>query len=256
MSKKLAIQGGAATVPAGLEKSSFPTEASQGQVCSWPIITEEDITAVTNVLRRGIIWGFHAPEVSALEKEWADYNGVRYCVATNSGTSALHMAVAAGGVEPGDEVITPALSFLASATCILHHNAIPVFVDIDPLTFNIDPEKIKTKITGKTKAVIAVHLHGLCCDMDEINRIAKKHNLAVIEDAAQAHGAAYKGRKAGTLGNMAAFSLQESKNLTCGEGGLFITDDEDIFERATMVGRFGELVKRGIKRTYIIYEGL
>lgn len=250
MSKKLAMLGGAATVPEGLEKSSFPTEASQGQVCSWPVIIEEDIKAVTNVLKRGIIWGFHAPEVSALEKEWAAYNGVRYCLATNSGTAALHMAVAAGGVEPGDEVITPALSFLASATCILHHNAIPVFADIDPRTFNIDPEKIKAKITKKTKAIIVVHLHGLCCDMDKINRIAKEHNLAVIEDAAQAHGAAYKDKKAGTLGGMAAFSLQESKNLTCGEGGLFLTDDEDVFERATMVGRFGELVKRGIKRTY------
>ncbi len=250
MNEKLAILGGEAVVPKGLEKPSFPNETNPEQVCSWPIITEEDITAVTNVLRRNIIWGFHAPEVSALEKAWIEYNGVRYCVATNSGTSALHMAVAASGVEPGDEVITPALSFLASATCVLHHNAIPVFVDIDPVTFNIAPEKIEEKITKKTKAIIIVHLHGLCCDMDRINRIAKKYNLIVIEDAAQAHGAEYRDKKAGTIGNMGVFSLQESKNLTCGEGGFFITDDENIFERATMVGRFGELVKRGIKRTY------
>ena len=250
MSEKLAIFGGKAVVPEGLERPSFPSEVDSGQICSWPIITEEDIKAVTDVLKRGIIWGFHAPEVSELEKEWAEYNGVRYCAATNSGTSALHMAVAASGVEPGDEVITPSLSFLASATCILHHNAIPVFVDIDPVTFNIDPDKIEKKITRKTKAIMVVHLHGLCCDMDKINQIAQKHNLIVIEDAAQAHGAEYKGKKAGTIASMGAFSLQESKNLTCGEGGLFITDDEDIFEKAIMVGRFGELVKRGIKRTY------
>ncbi len=250
MSEKFAILGGEAVIPGGLEKTSFPTEASQGEVCSWPIITEEDITAVTNVLRRGIIWGFHAPEVSSLEKEWAEYNGVDYCLASNSGTSALHMAVAASGVEPGDEVITPAFSFLASATCILHHNAIPVFVDIDPVTFNIDPDKIEEKITSKTKAIIVVHIQGLCCDMDRINKIAKKNNIMVIEDSAQAHGAEYKGKKAGTIGDMGAFSLQESKNLTCGEGGLFITGDANIFEKATMVGRFGELVKRGMKRTY------
>ena len=250
MAERLALLGGDAVIPEGLERPSFPSEGDPGQVCSWPIITEEDVKAVTRVLKRNIIWGFHAPEVSALEKEWAEYNGLRYCLAANSGTSALHMAVAASGVEPGDEVITPSLSFLASATCILHHNAIPVFVDIDPLTFNLDPEKITEKIGDKTRAIIVVHLHGLCCDMDEINRIAQQHNLIVIEDAAQAHGAEYNGKKAGTMGSMGTFSLQESKNLTCGEGGLFITDDEDIFEKATMVGRFGELVKRGVKRTY------
>lgn len=250
MSDKLAIFGGTSVVPKGLESPSFPGETDPSQRCTWPIITQEDIEAVTAVLKRGVIWGFHAPEVSALEKEWAEYCGVRYCAATNSGTSALHMAVAASGVEPGDEVITPALSFLASATCILHHNAVPVFVDVDPVTFNIDPDKIEEKITKKTKAIIVVHLQGLCCDMDRIKQIAARHNLVVIEDAAQAHGALYKGRKAGTIGQMGTFSLQESKNLTCGEGGLFITDDEDIFQRATMVGRFGELVKRGIKRTY------
>jgi len=250
MSAKLAILGGKPAIPKGLEQPSFPSEVEPTDLCSWPIITNEDIQAVTRVLKRRVIWGFHAPEVSALEREWAEYNGVRFCAATNSGTSALHMAVAAAGVEPGDEVITPALSFLASATCILHHNAIPVFADIDPVTFNITPEKIEERITAKTKAILCVHLHGLCCDMERIVEVAKEHDLVVIEDAAQAHGAKYSGKKAGALGHMAAFSLQESKNLTCGEGGLFITDDEKFFERALRVGRFGELVKRGVERTY------
>ena len=250
MGTKLALLGGEPAIPEGVERHSFPSETDSAELCSWPIITDQDVAAVTGALKSGVIWGYTAPQLSALEQEWAEYNGVRFCLSTNSGTSALHMAVAAAGVEPGDEVITPALSFLASATCILHHNAIPVFADIDPLTFNIDPDRIEEKITSRTRAILVVHLHGLCCDMERIGQIAAKHDLAIIEDSAQAHGAEYHGRKAGTIGDMGAFSLQESKNLTCGEGGLFITDDENIFEEATMVGRFGELIERGVKRSY------
>ncbi|RKX68282.1 DegT/DnrJ/EryC1/StrS family aminotransferase, partial [candidate division WOR-3 bacterium] len=167
MGKELAIKGGERVVPAGMIKK-------------WPWITEEDKKAILEALDRGILWGVNAPNVKALEEGWAEYVGTKYCLTANSGTAALHMAVAAVGIEPGDEVITSAYTFLASASCILHQLGIPVFVDIDPDTLNIDPRKIEERITEKTRAIIPVHLHGLPADMDPINELAKKHNLAVI----------------------------------------------------------------------------
>ncbi|MCK5156350.1 MAG: DegT/DnrJ/EryC1/StrS family aminotransferase [Spirochaetales bacterium] len=241
MSKKLAINGGKRTVPEGFERP-------------WPLITAEDKKAVMDVLDRGVLWGVSAPEVTALQEEWAKYVGTRHCLAVNSGTAALHIALAAAGISPGDEVITSAFSFLASSSCILHHNAIPVFVDIDPKTFNIDPKQIEEKISEKTKAIIPVHIHGLPADMDSINRIAKKYNLVVIEDACQAHGATYKGIKAGALGDMSAFSLNTTKNLAGGEGGLFNTNNEEYSDKAAMVRMFGEIPqKKGQKRDYNAY---
>ena len=171
MSEKLAICGGKKVVPERLK-------------IKWPVITDEDKKAVNEVLDSGILFGPYSPQVVALQEEFAKYIGTKYCIAMNSGTAALHAAIAAADIGPGDEVITPAFSFLASATCILHHNAIPVFADIDPVTYNIDPKKIEEKITEKTKAIIPVHIHGLPADMDEILAIARKHNLIVIEDAA------------------------------------------------------------------------
>ena len=206
MGQRLAIEGGPKTVPHGLEKP-------------WPIITQNDIDAVVKVLKRGILWGPMAPEAEALQKEWAEYVDTKYCLVVNSGTAAIHACVAGVGVEAGDEVIIPAFTFGATAQAVLCQNGIPVFVDIDPKTLNIDPNKIEEKITDKTKAIIVVHIHGLPCDMDETNKIAKKHNLAVIEDAAHAHGSTYKGRKAGNLGDMGAFSLNGTKHLPAGEGG-------------------------------------
>jgi len=165
------------------------------------------------------------PQMIALQDEWAKYVGTKHCLVTNSGTAALHMTVAATGVGPGDEVITSAFTFLASASCVLHHNGIPVFVDIDSRTFTMDPKKIEEKI-------------------------AKKHNLAVIEDACQAHGAKYKGRKVGTLGDMAAFSLNSTKNLQAADAGLFNTDRDDYRDLAARVRMFGEDVKPGESRKY------
>ncbi|MGQ9626829.1 MAG: DegT/DnrJ/EryC1/StrS family aminotransferase [Anaerolineae bacterium] len=237
---KLAIHGGERTVPPGLE-------------VHWPVITEEDKKAVLAVLERGIIWGAYAPEVKALQEEWAKYLGVKYCIALNSGTAALHCAVAAADVGPGDEVITSAFSFLASAVSILHHNAIPIFVDIDPKTFNIDVKKIEEKITERTKAIIPVDIHGLPADMDEINAIARKYNLVVIEDAAQAHGSQYKGRMAGSLGDMGIFSLNTTKNLPGGEGGLFVTNSEEYRGKANMTRIFGEYLTEGEGRSYKSY---
>ena len=151
------------------------------------------------------------------------------------------MAIAAVGVQPGDEVITPAYSWTSSATCILHHNAVPVFVDIDPATYNMDPAEIEAKITERTRAIVVVHLCGLAADLDAIMAIAERHHLPVVEDCCQAHGAEYGGRKVGTFGAAAAFSLNGQKLLSAGEGGLFVTRDREVWERAAAVQQFGEI---------------
>ncbi len=226
--RKLAALGGPRAVPGGLQKG-------------WPLITEEDKAAVMKVLERGVLWGTGAPETRALEKEWSEFIGTKHCIATNGGTAALHMGVAAAGIEPGDEVITCAFSWLASASCIIHHNGIPVFVDIQPRTFNIDPAKIEERITPETRAIIPVHLFGLPADMGEINAIAKKRNLIVIEDACQSHGAMYKGKRAGNLADMAAFSLNATKNLPGGEGGLFNTNNDEFADKAEALRMFNEI---------------
>jgi dTDP-4-amino-4,6-dideoxygalactose transaminase len=206
----------------------------------WPIITEDDKKQVMESLESRILTGPYGPQLRGAETEFAQWVGAKHCLMTNSGTAALHMAVEAAQVGPGDEVILPSFTFLATALAVLHNNAVPVFVDIDPDTFNIDPSKIKAKITPRTKAVIAVHLHGLCADIDPIKEICARHNLLLIEDAAQAHGATYKGRKAGTLGDMAIFSVQASKNLPCGEGGFFVTSNDALADRANKMRLFGQ----------------
>ncbi|MBI2914984.1 MAG: DegT/DnrJ/EryC1/StrS family aminotransferase [Firmicutes bacterium] len=202
------------------------------------------------VMDRGEFWGTHAPEVDALQREWAEYIGTKHALVTNSGTAALHIAVAAAGVGPGDEVITSALTFVASAHAIMQQNAVPVFADIDPRTYNIDPAGVGARITERTRAIIPVHLHGMPADMDEINAVAAQHGLLVIEDACQAHGATYKGRKAGALGDMAAFSLNGSKNLPGGEGGLFNTTSDELKRRADLVRVLGEDIQPGVERDY------
>ena len=205
------------------------------------------------VLDRGVLWGAGAPEASALEKEWAQWLGTGYCLATNSGTAALHMAVASVGIGPGDEVITTPFSWTSTATCILHHNAIPVFADIEPRTCNIDPAKIEERITPSTKAILPVHLYGLPADMDPILDIARRHDLRVIEDCCQAHGAEYKGRRVGTLGDVAAFSLNALKNLSGGEGGLLVTNSEHTWQQAARVQQFGEQRLKDGTREYNAY---
>ena len=224
---KLAIDGGKRTVP-------------EGAIKPWPPIGQMDRDAVLRVFDNQIVCGAGAPETVALQKEWAEYVGRKHCLATNSGTAALHMSLAAAQIGVGDEVIVPAYTFLASASCILHANAIPIFVDIDERTYNIDVSKIEEKITDRTKAILPVHLHGLPADLDEILAIAKRHNLMVIEDACQAHGAEYKGKKVGSFGEMAAFSQNSSKNLCGGEGGFFVTDDDTYMMRGDMLRMFGD----------------
>ncbi|MDP6439896.1 MAG: DegT/DnrJ/EryC1/StrS family aminotransferase [Candidatus Brocadiia bacterium] len=226
---RLAVAGGRPVVP-------------KGTIRSWPVLDATDRKAVLRVLERGIVAGGTAPEAVKLEKEWAKYCGRKFCLATNSGTAALQMALAAAQVGPGSEVITSAFTFLASASCALHQNAVPVFVDIDPRTYNMDPKKIEAAITRRTKAIIVPHVQGLMADMDRIVRVAKKHNLVVIEDAAQAHGATYKGKVSGSIGDMACFSLNNLKNFCGGEGGLLVTDDETWAHRAGLVRMFGDEV--------------
>ncbi|HET6486969.1 MAG TPA: DegT/DnrJ/EryC1/StrS family aminotransferase [Spirochaetia bacterium] len=236
----LAIRGGRKAVPDGFIKP-------------WPEIRQEDKDAVMRVLDRGILWGGTAPEVTKLQEEWARYIGTKYCLATNSGTAALHMAVAGVGIQPGDEVITTAFSWTSTATCILHHNGIPVFVDIKPDTMIIDEDKIEEKITDKTRAIIPVHLYGLSCDLDKVMAIARRHNLKVIEDCCQAHGAEYRGKRVGRIGNVGAFSLNGNKNLAAGDGGLLVTDDEEVYQAAARVQQFGENRHEDGSRDYNAY---
>jgi len=248
---KLAIHGGEKVLPKGMLGID---NVDLGTLPKWPIITQKEKDAVADTLDSGILMGAFAPQVSALQREWARYIGTKYCMATGSGTAALHIAVKGAGLKPGDEVITSALTFVASAFGALQTNAIPVFVDIDPKTYNIDPDKIEAKITEKTKAIIPVHLHGLPADMDKIMQIAKKYGLVVIEDACQAHGAYYKGKKVGTLGHISTFSLNGSKNLPGTEGGLLNTDDEKFFFEARKVRDLGEIIEEGVERDYNAFE--
>ncbi len=180
-------------------------------------------------------------EVQAFEREFAAYCGVKQCVAVNSGTSALHLALLAVGVQAGDEVITTPNTFIATAEAISYTGAKPVFVDIDPRTANIDPGKIAAAVTPNTRAILPVHLYGLPAEMDPIMEIAAQHHLAVIEDACQAHGARYHGKRVGSIGNAAAFSFYPSKNLGAyGEGGALTTNDDALAAKARALRSHGE----------------
>lgn len=226
-----------------------------GAIKPWPWITQQDRDAVMKALDTAVLWGVddtRVPNVCALEKGWAKYVGTEYCIGANSGTAALHMAVSACGIGPGDEVIVPAFTFTASASCVLHHNGIPIFVDVEPGGCNIDPTKIEEKINDHTKAIVAVDLLGLPADMDPINEIAQRHNLVVIEDTSQAHGATYKGKKVGSLADIGAGSIQASKLLPAGgEAGLITTNSKEYFDKAALVRTFGEqAVAPGMPREY------
>ena len=175
----------------------------------------------------------------ALEQRFAARLGRRYAVALNSGTSTLHAALEAVGVRAGDEVISPALTVIMDTTATLHANAVPVYADIDPRTFNIDPADVAKKITSRTKAIIAVSLYGLPADFDPIVALAKQHGIAVIEDNAQCVLSRYKDRLAGTIGDLASYSFENTKHISCGEGGMIITDDEALAERVRKIGGHG-----------------
>ena len=201
-----------------------------------PIIGDEEKKAVLEVLDSGIL--AQGPRVAAFEEGFARMCGVKHAIATSSGTTALHLALLAHGIGEGNEVITSPFTFIASANSVLYAGGTPVFVDIDPRTFNMDVSKIEAAITPRTKAILPVLLYGLTCDMDAIMAIAKKHNLAVIEDACQAHAAEFKGKRAGSFGT-GTFSFYPTKNMTSAEGGMITTDDDTIAEECKVIRNHG-----------------
>ena len=199
-------------------------------------ISDDIQKAVTQVLQSGQL--AEGPAVKEFENRFSKFIGTQHAIAVNNGTAALHVALLASGVSSGDEVITTPFSFIASANCCLYCGAIPVFADIDIGTFNISPKAIEAKITPKTKAVIVVHLYGQPSDMNEIMAICKKHNLILIEDACQAHGAEYRGQKTGSFG-VGCFSFYATKNMLTGEGGMITTNDDSIAEKAVAIRNHG-----------------
>ena len=235
----LAINGGEPAVPAGL---TFRT---------WPQVAADDEAMVLASLRQDK--HSFGPHAEMLQDEFASWNGNRFCMATNSGTAALHMCVAACDVGPGDEVITTALSWTSSASAIVHHNAIPLFADVDWESMTIDASRIEALVSERTRAILVVHYWGIACDMDAILAIARRHGLAVIEDACQAHGSTCKGRRTGTLGDVAAFSVNQNKNLCGGEGGFFVSDDEAKFTKGKAVTSFSDMRPPEAGRDYHDY---
>jgi perosamine synthetase len=240
--QKLAMFGGERILPKG--KGSMP----------WPIVTNRDREAVLRVLDsdRFVSNAEGEDEVVSLEAEFAEHVGVRHCAGVANGTVAISLALAALGVGPGDEVLVPALTFIGTALGVVNVPATPVFVDVDPITFNMDPERAAAAITPRTKAIVAVHLHGVVADMEALRALADRHGLALVEDAAQAHGATYRGQAAGGLGDVACFSINATKNLpTCGEGGLVTSHDGALVEQIVMRRQFGEVIDERRGRSYV-----
>ena len=232
--QKLALEGGSTAVPAHLVDHDWERYRKAGK---------EEIDAVVEVMRSGhlsIAVPVGMPQSEALEKAFCEWTRAKYALAVCNGTAALHCAVAGVGVEAGDEVIVPAFSFIASALAVLHHNAIPVFVDIDPETYTIDTSKIEAEITERTRAIMAVHVYGLPADMDAVKEIAGRHGLKVVEDSAQAYGSLYRGQMTGTIGDAAGFSMCTTKQLMTGEGGLMTSNSKEVYDRAAMTRLFGE----------------
>ncbi len=207
---------------------------------SAPVLGNDEIEAVKDVLKLGML--AQGPKVEQFEEAFASYIGTRYAIATSNGTAALHIALLAAGIGKDDEVITTPFSFIATANAILFCGARPIFVDIDENTFNINPSLIYGKITPRTKAILPVHLYGHPCDMKEIVKLCDEHNLALVEDACQAHGAEHRGKKVGSFG-IGCFSFYPTKNLTTGEGGMITTDDKDIAQKARMIRNHGQKEK-------------
>lgn len=205
-----------------------------------PMIGEEEKAAVMAVLDSGQL--AQGSVVADFEAAFAAYCGVRHAIATSNGTTALHVALLAHGLGPGDEVITTPFTFIASANSMLYVGATPVFVDIDPISFNIDPDQIEAAITPRTKAIMPIHLYGNPAEMGRIMDIAAKHGLVVIEDAAQAHGSSIDGKRAGSWGT-GCFSFYPTKNITTGEGGIVTTDDDCVADRARLVRSHGMRVR-------------
>ena len=215
---RLAIDGG---IP--VRKNPFP---------SWPCYSEEEISTALELLRSGKVNYWTGDQGRKFEQEFADYCGTKYAVAVANGSVALELALMALDIGPGDEVIVPSRTFIASATCAMVRGAVPVFADVDAASQNLTVESIRDVWSPRTRAIIAVHLAGWPCDMDPILEFARQHSLWVVEDCAQAHGATYRGRRVGSMGDIAAFSFCQDKIIsTAGEGGMVVTNDATLFQR-------------------------
>lgn len=205
-----------------------------------PWITDKEVSYVAEAVRRG--WYEHAGDFTArFEKAFAEHLGVKHAVSLPSATSGIHLSLAALGIGPGDEVIVPESTWIATSAPVTYVGATPVFADVDPATWCLDPASFEASITPNSKAVIPVDLYGGMPDMDEILRIARRHNLAVIEDAAEAIGSEYNGRRAGSFGDTGIFSFHGSKTMTTGEGGMLVTDRDDVYERVRVLRDHGRL---------------
>jgi len=202
-----------------------------------PSVGEGETKAVAQVLRSG--YYVQGSNVRKFEEKFAGYIGTKHAIATNSGTAALHIALAAAGIGTGDEVIVPALTFFSTASSVIHNNAIPIFADIDSEVYCLDPKDMEKRVSDKTKAVIPVHLYGHPAEMDSIMEIAEDCDLLVVEDAAQAHGAEYKGKRVGSFGHVGCWSFFATKNMTTGEGGMITTNDSNIAEKARIIRSHG-----------------
>ncbi|MBI3945485.1 MAG: DegT/DnrJ/EryC1/StrS family aminotransferase [Armatimonadetes bacterium] len=233
---KLAINGGEKVVTRPLGKA-------------WPIRDEREEQALLDVARSGAWWRGAYPEaarskVGQFEDAFAKLHDARHCVAVTNGTQAIECALKSLGVEAGDEVLVPGLTFVASATAIALVNAVPVFVDVDPETYNMDPAAMEAAITGKTRAAVVVHNGGYPCDMDRVLEVGKRKGIAILEDSAHAHGSQWRGRGVGALGDIGTFSFQMGKTLTCGEGGAVVTNSSELAEKAYSFHHIGRLSGR------------
>lgn len=218
---------------------------------SRPLLTAVERRYVNDAIKKGDISGVHGKYLKEFEESFAQFCGVRYAALVNSGTTAIHVALAALDIGKGDEVIVPDLTMMATFFAVLYQRATPVTVDSDPDTGNIDPARIEQSITKRTKAIIVVHLYGHSADMDPIMRIAKKHKLRVIEDAAEAHGALYKGKRVGSIGDLGCFSFYSNKVITTGEGGAVVSNNKKLIDRVKLIKNlaFG-------KKQKLMHEGL
>ncbi|MHA1756210.1 MAG: DegT/DnrJ/EryC1/StrS family aminotransferase [Promethearchaeota archaeon] len=203
-------------------------------------ISQEEKDEVLRVLDSKLLTLLAGNVVETFEREFAEYIGVKHAIGVNSGTAALHTAIASLDIGPGDEVIVSPFTFIATASSVLQNNAIPIFADIDEKTYNIDPESVKEVITERTKAIIPVHLAGISADMDPLMEIAEDYKLYIIEDACQSHGALYKGKKVGSIGHLGTFSFYPSKNMTTGEGGMITTNDDELARQCRLIRHHGE----------------
>ena len=239
---KLAVLGGEKTVRLDYEK-----------VANRPLVTEKGLNDAVGLMKKGLI--SQSPNVKAFEKRFADYVGAKYAIATNNGTASLDCGLFAVGVRPGEEVIVPSYTFWATVVPIIAEHAVPVFCDVDPKTFTIDPADIERKITPKTKAIMLVHVWGNPANMDAVMKVAKKHHLKVIEDCSHAHGAKYRGTNVGLIGDVGCYSMQASKLLCGGEAGILVTNNFECYERALCLGqydRISELPEDSVYREYAL----